>query len=280
MPPGSMPICIASKAISAMPATGTGRPASRWRTDRLEAEWERIASALLGGERSMRQQRNLIKGATGDWEIVIGLEVHAQVTSQLETVFRRLDRVRRRAERHVSLVDAAMPGMLPVINEECVRQAVRTGLGLNAQDQSALGVRPQELFLSGSAAGLSDQPVQVADRGRGRGRRRTGGRRERHRRHRAAASGAGRRQVAARPEPDHVLRRSQPLRRRADGDRLQARHPLLRAGQGLCDEAALDPALSRHLRRRHGEGSPARRRQRLRAQAGRRRSAPAARSRT
>ena len=75
----------------------------------------------------------LIAGATGDWEVVIGLEVHAQVTSQVEAVLRRLDRVRRRAERHVSLVDAAMPGMLPVINEECVAQAVRTGLGLKAK---------------------------------------------------------------------------------------------------------------------------------------------------
>jgi aspartyl-tRNA(Asn)/glutamyl-tRNA(Gln) amidotransferase subunit B len=64
---------------------------------------------------------------------------------------------------HVSLVDAAMPGMLPVINEECVAQAVRTGLGLKAADQPALGLRPQELLLSRPAAGLSDlqykQPI-------------------------------------------------------------------------------------------------------------------------
>ena len=95
---------------------------------------------------------------------------------------------------HVSLVDAAMPGMLPVINEECVAQAVRTGLGPEGQDQSEIGVRPQELFLSRPAAGLSDQPVQIADRGRGRGDRRSRRRRGRHRRHRAAASRAGRRQ--------------------------------------------------------------------------------------
>ena len=61
------------------------------------------------------------------------------------------------------------PGMLPVINEECVRQAVRTGLGLKREDQSQIGVRPEELFLSRPAAGLPDQPVQIADRGRGRG---------------------------------------------------------------------------------------------------------------
>ena len=69
---------------------------------------------------------------------------------------------------HVSLVDAAMPGMLPVINEECVAQAVRTGLGLKAQDQPALDLRPQELFLPRSAAGLSDLAVQEPDRRRGR----------------------------------------------------------------------------------------------------------------
>ncbi len=126
-----------------------------------------------------------------------------------------------------SLVDAAMPGMLPVINAECVRQAVRTGLGLKAQINLVLDVRSQELLLSGPAAGLPDQPVQVADRGRGRGHRRHARRREHHGGHRAAASGAGCRQVAARPAPDDVVRRSQPLRRRADGDRLQARHALL-----------------------------------------------------
>ena len=145
----------------------------------------------------------------------------------------------------------------------------RTGLGLNAQINLRSVFDRKNYFYPDSAAGLPDQPVQVADRGRGRGRGRTGRRQDRHDRHRAAASGAGRRQVAARPVADHVLCRSQPLRRGADGDRLQARHPRRRAGQGLCDQAALDPALSRHLRRRHGEGIAARRRQRLRAQAGR-----------
>ena len=112
----------------------------------------------------------LIKGQTGDWEVVIGLEVHAQVTSKSKLFSGASTEFGGEPNSHVSLVDAAMPGMLPVINEECVRQAVTTGLGLNAQDQPALGVRPQELFLSGLAAGLPDQPVQVADRGRGRGR--------------------------------------------------------------------------------------------------------------
>ncbi|MDB5578907.1 MAG: gatB [Bradyrhizobium sp.] len=74
----------------------------------------------------------LIKGATGDWEVVIGLEVHAQVTSNSKLFSGAPTEFGGEPNSHVSLVDAAMPGMLPVINEECVRQAVRTGLGLNA----------------------------------------------------------------------------------------------------------------------------------------------------
>src|ERR1700692_1084843 len=75
----------------------------------------------------------LIKGSTGDWEVVIGLEVHAQVTSKSKLFSGASTEFGGEPNTHVSLVDAAMPGMLPVINEECVRQAVRTGLGLNAK---------------------------------------------------------------------------------------------------------------------------------------------------
>ena len=75
----------------------------------------------------------LVKGATGDWEVVIGLEVHAQVSSHAKLFSGASTEFGGEANSHVSLVDAAMPGMLPVINAECVRQAVRTGLGLNAK---------------------------------------------------------------------------------------------------------------------------------------------------
>jgi len=75
----------------------------------------------------------LIKGATGDWEVVIGLEVHAQVTSKSKLFSGASTEFGGAPNSHVSLVDAAMPGMLPVINEECVAQAIRTGLGLKAQ---------------------------------------------------------------------------------------------------------------------------------------------------
>src|SRR5438552_4164008 len=75
----------------------------------------------------------LIRGATGDWEVVIGLEVHAQVTSRSKLFSGASTEFGGEPNSHVSLVDAAMPGMLPVINEECVKQAVRTGLGLKAK---------------------------------------------------------------------------------------------------------------------------------------------------
>mgnify|MGYP001035940620 FL=1 len=75
----------------------------------------------------------LIKGATSDWEMVIGLEVHAQVTSNAKLFSGASTQFGGEPNSHVSLVDAAMPGMLPVINEEAVKQAVRTGLGLKAQ---------------------------------------------------------------------------------------------------------------------------------------------------
>ena len=75
---------------------------------------------------------NLVQGSTGEWEVVIGLEVHAQVTSNAKLFSGAPTAFGADPNSNVSLVDAAMPGMLPVINEECVRQAVRTGLGLKA----------------------------------------------------------------------------------------------------------------------------------------------------
>jgi len=74
-----------------------------------------------------------IEGSTGPWEIVVGLEVHAQVISQSKLFSGAATDFGAAPNTQVSFVDAAMPGMLPVLNAECVAQAVRTGLGLNAQ---------------------------------------------------------------------------------------------------------------------------------------------------
>ncbi|HVG50614.1 MAG TPA: Asp-tRNA(Asn)/Glu-tRNA(Gln) amidotransferase subunit GatB, partial [Xanthobacteraceae bacterium] len=82
---------------------------------------------------STAEKSNYIKGATGDWEVVVGLEVHAQVASEAKLFSGASTAFGGEPNTHVSLVDAAMPGMLPVINRECVAQAVRTGLGLNAK---------------------------------------------------------------------------------------------------------------------------------------------------
>jgi aspartyl-tRNA(Asn)/glutamyl-tRNA(Gln) amidotransferase subunit B len=77
--------------------------------------------------------KQIIKGATGDWEVVIGLEIHAQVSSKTKLFSKSPTAFGAEPNTQVSLVDAAMPGMLPVLNKKCVEQAVRTGLGLKAQ---------------------------------------------------------------------------------------------------------------------------------------------------
>jgi aspartyl-tRNA(Asn)/glutamyl-tRNA(Gln) amidotransferase subunit B len=76
---------------------------------------------------------NFMSGATGDWEVVIGMEVHAQVNSKAKLFSGASTEFGGAPNSHVSLIDAAMPGMLPVINAKCVAQAVRTGLGLRAK---------------------------------------------------------------------------------------------------------------------------------------------------
>ncbi|MGN0905306.1 MAG: Asp-tRNA(Asn)/Glu-tRNA(Gln) amidotransferase subunit GatB [Alphaproteobacteria bacterium] len=74
----------------------------------------------------------IIKGETGDWEIVVGLEVHCQVISNAKLFSGSATTFGAEANTHVSFVDAGFPGMLPVVNHECVEQAIRTGYGLNA----------------------------------------------------------------------------------------------------------------------------------------------------
>ena len=75
----------------------------------------------------------LISGESGDWEVVIGLEIHAQIVSSAKLFSGAATAFGAGPNTQVSLVDAAMPGMLPVINEHCVAQAIKTGLGLKAK---------------------------------------------------------------------------------------------------------------------------------------------------
>jgi aspartyl-tRNA(Asn)/glutamyl-tRNA(Gln) amidotransferase subunit B len=80
-----------------------------------------------------KKRSKLMRGTTGDWEVVVGMEIHAQVSSNAKLFSGASTEFGGAPNDHVSLVDAAMPGMLPVINEHCVAQAVRTGLGLKAK---------------------------------------------------------------------------------------------------------------------------------------------------
>ena len=77
-------------------------------------------------------EAKLVEGATGPWEVIIGIECHAQVASNSKLFSGAATEFGAEPNSQVSLVDAAMPGMLPVLNEYCVEQAVRTGLGLNS----------------------------------------------------------------------------------------------------------------------------------------------------
>jgi aspartyl-tRNA(Asn)/glutamyl-tRNA(Gln) amidotransferase subunit B len=100
--------------------------AARRRVDHAAATWQAVR--MVETERAPYR----IHGATGEWEVVIGLEVHAQVTSRAKLFSGASAAFGGEPNAHVSFVDAALPGMLPVINGECVAQAVRTGLALGA----------------------------------------------------------------------------------------------------------------------------------------------------
>ena len=87
----------------------------------------------MDSAKRVADKKDWIKGASGDWEVIIGLEVHAQVLSKAKLFSGASAEFGGEPNDHVSTVDAAMPGMLPVINKFCVEQAVRTGLGLKAK---------------------------------------------------------------------------------------------------------------------------------------------------
>ena len=214
-----------------------------------------------------------IKGATGDWEVVVGLEVHAQVVSNAKLFSGAATDVRRRAQHpgqpgrrgDAGHAAGAQPRMHPPGG------AHRHGAGRG--DQPLEPLRPQELFLRRPAAGLPDFAAlpPAGRRGRSRDPARREGREQRQAdRHRAHPCRAGRGQADARPASDHVLCRPQPLGRRADGDRVAARHAFSRRSRGLSSEAEGNPPLCRLVRRQYGGRLDARRRQRQRAQARRR----------
>jgi len=105
----------------------------------------------------------VIKGETCEWEVVIGLEVHCQVISNAKLFSGAATDFGAEPNTQVSLVDAAMPGMLPVINEQCVRQAIKTGLGLKAQINTKSVFARKNYFYADLPQGYqisqADQPI-------------------------------------------------------------------------------------------------------------------------
>ena len=146
-----------------------------------------------------------IQGATGEWEVVIGLEVHAQVTSNAKLFSGASTEFGAEPNSQVSLVDAAMPGMLPVPNRECIRQAVRTGMALDAEINSWSRFDRKNYFYADLPQGyqisqlyhplVGEGEVEVAARREGR-------ERDQDDRHRAHPCRAGRGQADARPASD------------------------------------------------------------------------------
>src|SRR3954469_19948138 len=109
-----------------------------------------------------------IKGKTGEWEVVIGLEVHAQVVSQAKLFSGAATAFGAEPNTQVSPVDAAFPGMLPVINRHCVEQAVKTGLGLDAAINLVSVFDRKNYFYADLPAGyqISQYEAPVVGRGR------------------------------------------------------------------------------------------------------------------
>ena len=171
-------------------------------------------ACVQGGDGEAAGMSYAVEGGQGAWEVVCGLEVHAQVTSEARSLFSGAATAfgAPRPDSQVSFVDAGFPGMLPVLNEVCVAQAVRTGLGLDAQINLVSRFDRKNYFYADLPQGyqisqLSIHPIvgaghveiETAD-----GPRRIGVTR--------AASGAGCGQVSARPGPDTVVHRSETAR--------------------------------------------------------------------
>src|ERR1700744_5473087 len=110
----------------------------------------------------------MIEGRTGEWEIVIGLEVHAQVVAKAKLFSGAAAEFGAEPNTQVSTVDAAFPGMLPVLNRHCVEQAVRTGLGLDAEINLHRGFARKNYFYPALPAGYQISQYEEPIVGHGR----------------------------------------------------------------------------------------------------------------
>jgi aspartyl-tRNA(Asn)/glutamyl-tRNA(Gln) amidotransferase subunit B len=171
---------------------------------------------------------------------VIGLEVHAQVTTNAKLFSGAAAALAAEPNTQVSLVDAAMPGMLPVPNRECIRQAVRTGMAIDAQINkwSVLTARIISTPICRRATRFRSSIIRSWARARWRSMldEKAGSPRAQDHRHRTHPCRAGCGQADARSAPDHVLCRSQPLGRGADGNRVAAGYAFACRSRGVCEK--------------------------------------------
>ena len=189
----------------------------------------RLAPARTGDALVSRPPQ-LVRG----YEVVIGIETHAQLSTQSKIFSGSSTRFGAEPNTQASPVDLALPGTLPVLNRGAVERAIRFGLAVGAQGRDAFDLRAQELLLSGPAQGLPDQPVR--DPGRAGRRDRLPGRRPAAAREPdARPPRGGRRQVAARRLRRPDRHRPEPRRHAAAGDRHRARHALERRSGRVCE---------------------------------------------
>ncbi len=214
-----------------------------------------------------------IKGDTGEWEVVVGLEVHAQITATASKLFSgAATAFGAEPNTQVSLVDAAMPGMLPVPNQECIRQAVRTGMALDAQinrwsrfDRKNYfyadlpqGYQISQLYHPLVGEGVVEVLVDPADE--------------------TSAKAIGVERIHVEQDAGKLMHDQHPTMSYVDLNRsgvalmeivVAAGHAFSRRSRGLSAKAQSRSALRRQLRRQYGRRLDARRRQCQRAQAGR-----------
>ena len=205
----------------------------------------------------------VIAGAKHDWELVIGMEVHAQVSSNAKLFSGASTQFGAEPNSNVAFVDAAMPGMLPVINEYCVEQAVRTGLGLKADINLWSAFDRKNYFYPDLPQGYQISQLYHPIVGEGEVLVELGD---------GTARMVRIERIHMEQDAGKSIHDMDPAMSFVDLNRTGVclmeivsppRHPWPRGSRRLYRQAAPDHALPWHLRRQHAERQPARRRERL-----------------